>query len=68
VLIAAVVFIVAGGIGDVSAWFRSQLPSTLPAGTVRALVALAFGGGLGLAIAAATHLAASPARAPSELA
>jgi len=57
VLIAAVVFVVAGGIGDVSTWFRSQIPSTLPAGTVRAMVALAFGGGIGLAIAAATHLA-----------
>ena len=46
-------FVVAGGVGDVSSWFRSQLPSTLPAGTVRALVALAFGGGIGLVIAAA---------------
>jgi hypothetical protein len=63
VLIAAVVFIVAGGIGDVSAWFRSQLPSTLPAGTVRALVALAFGGGVGLGVAAATHLATASASA-----
>ena len=52
----------AGGIGDVSAWFRSQLPSTLPAGTVRALVALAFGGGIGLVLAAASRLAATPAR------
>ena len=57
VLVAAVVFVVAGGVGDVSSWFRSQLPSTLPAGTVRALVALAFGAGIGLIIAAATHLA-----------
>ena len=56
ILVAAVVFVVAGGVGDVSSWFRSQLPSTLPAGTVRALVALAFGGGIGLVIAAAGHL------------
>ena len=62
VLVAAVVFVVAGGVGDVSTWFRSQLPSTLPAGTVRALVALAFGGGIGLIIAAATHLAPDHAR------
>ena len=56
ILVAAVVFVVAGGVGDVSSWFRSQIPSTLPAGTVRALVALAFGGGIGLVIAAAFHL------------
>jgi hypothetical protein len=64
VLVAAVVFVVAGGVGDVSSWFRSQLPSTLPAGTVRALVALAFGAGAGLIIAAATHLAPDRRREP----
>jgi hypothetical protein len=57
VLLAAVVFIVAGGVGDVTAWTRSQLPSTLPAAAVRASVALAFGGGTGLVIAAARRLA-----------
>jgi hypothetical protein len=66
VLVAAVVFVVAGGIGDVSSWFRSQVPSTLPAGTVRALVALAFGGGTGLAIAAATRLAPQKADASAD--
>jgi hypothetical protein len=59
VLLAAVVFIVAGGIGDVTSWTRSQLPSTLPAGAVRASVALAFGGGAGLVLAAARRLAPS---------
>jgi hypothetical protein len=57
VLIAAVVFVVAGGVGDVASWLRSQLPSTLPSGAVRMLVSLAFGGGAGLAIAAFTRLA-----------
>jgi hypothetical protein len=56
VLLAAVVFIVAGGIGDVASWTRSQLPSTLPGGAVRAQVALALGGGAGLIVAAAQRL------------
>jgi hypothetical protein len=57
VLVAAVVFIVAGGVGDVATWFRSQLPSALTPPIVRALVALALGGGAGLAVAAAMRLA-----------
>ena len=57
VLIAAVTFIVAGGIGDVASWFRSQLPSSLAAPAVRALVAFALGGGTGLVIASARRLA-----------
>ncbi len=66
VLIAAVMFVVAGGIGDVSALTHSQLPSSLPAPAVRALVTFAFGGGAGLAIAAARRLAPVPApRAPA---
>jgi hypothetical protein len=56
VLLAAVVFIVAGGIGDLASWTRSQLPSTLPAGAVRAQVALALGGGAGLIVASARRL------------
>jgi len=71
ILVAAVVFVVAGGVGDVSSWFRSQIPSTLPAGTVRALVALAFGGGIGLVIASASHLVpdrTADATDPAELA
>jgi hypothetical protein len=56
VLIAAVTFIVAGGIGDVASWFRSQLPSSLAAPAVRALVAFALGGGTGLVIASARRL------------
>jgi hypothetical protein len=57
VLLAAVVFIVAGGIGDITAWTRSQLPSTLPNVAVRASVALALGGGGGLVVATARRLA-----------
>ena len=66
VLIAAVMFVVAGGIGDFAALTHSQLPSSLPAPAVRALVAFAFGGGGGLAIAAARRLAPVPVtRAPA---
>ena len=57
VLIAAVTFMVAGGIGDVASWFRSQLPSALAPSAVRALVAFALGGGTGLVIASARRLA-----------
>jgi hypothetical protein len=67
VLIAAVVFVVAGGIGDVATWFRSQVPSSLPPGAVRTLVAVAFGGGGGLAIAAIMRLAPSRSGAPRTL-
>jgi len=56
-LIAAVVFVVAGGVGDVASWFRSQLPSELAPDVVRFLVALALGAGAGLAIAAVRRLA-----------
>jgi hypothetical protein len=65
VLIAAVTFIVAGGIGDVASWFRSQLPSSLAAPAVRALVAFALGGGTGLVIASARRLTPSGRNTPA---
>jgi hypothetical protein len=63
-LIAAVMFVVAGGVGDVTTWYRSQLPWSRPDNLARALVALAFGGGVALAVAALTklRLGASPDR------
>jgi hypothetical protein len=56
VLLAGVVFLVAGGIGDLATWTRSQLPSTLPSGAVRGQVAFALAGGAGLIVAAARRL------------
>ncbi|MGQ0825762.1 MAG: hypothetical protein ACT4OX_12195 [Actinomycetota bacterium] len=62
VLVAAVVFVVAGGVSDVSVWWHSQIPSSLSAGATRALVAITLGAGIGLAIAAGARLApATPA-------
>ena len=60
VLIAAVVLVVAGGIGDVLTWFRSQLPWSYADDLARALVALAFGAGVGLVAAAIPHLRRAP--------
>jgi hypothetical protein len=57
VLVAAIVFMVAGGVGDVATWFRSQLPSALAPPIVRALVALSLGAGAGLVVASAMRLA-----------
>ena len=64
VLVAAVVLIVAGGVGDVTTWFRSQLPWSFADGMARALVAIAFGAGIGLALAAIPHLRRAPDTAP----
>ncbi len=60
VLLAAVVVGVVAA-GDVLMWTRSQLPSVFAPAFVRLLVAVALGGALGLAVAAATRL-----RAPAE--
>jgi hypothetical protein len=56
VLVAGVVLFVGLGLGDVLDLVRSQLPSSLPANVVRALVTLQLGGGIGLVIAGATRL------------
>ena len=56
-MFAGVFLFVAGGLSDVTVWFRSQLPSNLSPALDRALVALAFGGGAGLVIASAFRLA-----------
>ena len=68
VLVAAVALLVAGGFGDVSAWYRSQLPSDLAAPVVRGLVALSFGGSAGLIAASATRLAPPPEPAGAQAA
>lgn len=59
VLLATVVLVVGGG-SDVVVWFRSQVPSVLPAPATRALVALSLGAGIGLAIAAVGRLRPTP--------
>jgi hypothetical protein len=71
-LVGAVTLVVAGGIGGVTTWWRSQLPSSLPDSLTRALVALAFAG-LGIVLVAATRLRpatdaarTAPASAPAE--
>lgn len=56
-LVAAVALVVTGGLGDVAAWYRSQLPSDLAPGLVRVLVAVAFGAGAGLIVASAPRVA-----------
>lgn len=64
VLVAAIALLVAGGLADFSAWYRSQLPSDLEADAVRALVALALGAGAGLVVASAPRIAPAPESAP----
>jgi hypothetical protein len=70
-LFAGVFLFIAGGLSDATVWFRSQLPSNLSPMLDRALVALAFGGGVGIIIASAFQLApaepqpdAAPATVP----
>jgi hypothetical protein len=68
VLIAGLFLGLAGGLADVSVLTRSQLPTTLPYGIARAIVAVALGLGAGLTIAGALRLRPEPAlrrRAPS---
>ncbi|MGZ4688574.1 MAG: hypothetical protein ACXWAY_03030 [Acidimicrobiia bacterium] len=64
VLIAGLFVLVAGGLADVTALTRSQLPTSLPDGLARLTVTIALGVGGGLVIAAAARLRApqSPAR------
>ncbi len=61
VLIAGLFMFVAGGLADVTALTRSQIPTSLPAGLGRLTVTLALGLGAGLVIAAASRLRAPPA-------
>jgi hypothetical protein len=65
VLIAGLFVLVAGGLADVTALTRSQLPTSLPDAVGRLTVMIALGLGSGLVIAAALRLRApqAPARA-----
>ena len=61
-LFAGVFLVVAGGLSDATIWFRSQLPSNLSPTLDRVLVALAFGGGVGIVIASTFRLAPTSER------
>jgi hypothetical protein len=65
VLVAAIFLLVAGGMADVTTLGNSQIPSTLPAGVARLLVALTLGLGAGLALAAALRLRPTTPVAPA---
>jgi hypothetical protein len=56
VLIAGLFVLVAGGLADVTALTRSQLPTTLPHALGRLTVTVALGVGAGLVIASASRL------------
>lgn len=58
VLIAGLFVLVAGGLADVTALTRSQLPTTLPHAVGRLTVTIALGLGAGLVIAATARLRA----------
>ena len=66
VLIAGLFILVAGGLADVTALTRSQIPTTLPDALARLTVTIALGVGSGLVIAAGMRLRAprAPRRAP----
>jgi hypothetical protein len=61
VLIAGLFVLIAGGLADVTALTRSQIPTTLPDALARLTVTIALGVGTGLVIAAGARLRAPPA-------
>ena len=61
VLIAGLFVLIAGGLADVTALTKSQIPTTLPDALARLTVATALGVGTGLVIAAGARLRAPPA-------
>jgi hypothetical protein len=65
VLVAAIFLFVAGGMADITTLGNSQIPSTLPAGVARLLVAVTLGLGAGLALAAALRLRPATPVAPA---
>jgi hypothetical protein len=58
VLIAGLFVLVAGGLADVTALARSQIPTTLPDAVARLTVTIALGVGTGLVVAAGMRLRA----------
>jgi hypothetical protein len=62
VLCAGLFLAIAGGLADVTTLSHSQLPTTLPDGLMRFVIAVVLGLGVGVAIVAALHLRAQPRR------
>ncbi len=60
VLVAGLFVALAGGLADLTMLTRSQLPTTLPYGVARAIVAVAIGLGAGLTIVGALRLRPEP--------
>ena len=56
VLVAGLFIALAGGVADLGSLTHAIVPSTLDAGLTRLTVAIALGGGIGLAVGAARHL------------
>ncbi len=64
-MFAGLALALVGGLADVTALARSQIPSSLPMWATRLEVALAIGLGLGLTVVGARRLRATPARLAS---
>jgi len=62
VVVAALFVTIAGGLADVTALFRSQVPTTLPENLTRVAIAVALGAGIGTTVAAGLHLRRSHLR------
>jgi len=63
ILVFAGLFLAIGiGLADLSALSKSQLPTDLPPALDRLTIAMALGGGFGVAIGAALHVADRPSR------
>ncbi len=61
-LMSGLFLALAGGLADVTVLYRSQLPTTLPAGWARLEVAAVIGLGAGVAVLGAVRLRATPHR------
>ncbi len=61
IVVAALFVTIAGGLADVTALFRSQVPTTLPDDLARTAITVALGVGIGTTIAAGLRLRRAPA-------
>jgi hypothetical protein len=66
VVVAALFVTIAGGLADLTALFRSQVPTTLPNDLARTVIAVALGVGVGTTVGAGLRLRRAPPRAPVE--
>lgn len=65
IMFAALVLAIAGGLSDIEALWRSQLPTTLPFGFARAAVAVVLGLGVGAVVGAGLRVRAPAEHQPS---